>query len=243
MKKLLAVFLALMMILSVSLVACSDKKEKDPNDEEIEEDNEFVPNSGNETTGTTDENDNDNDPATTKAPSSSEWVNESGTIYVRANGVNIRASNRTNSTIIDSANFGDALQYEAFNDAWYKIKYNGTTAYISSAFVIGNQNTVIFEEHATLKTGTAIKIAADKTCNLRTDPAVAGSTLKGSIDATKTANGELTIVKINKTGTWAEVRFKGTDIEKHTYTGDEVLYCTTEVIAELIGSSTSNPHG
>ena len=238
MKKLLAVFLALMMILSVSLMACSDKKESVNKDDEEEDD--FVPSK--EATGTvavTEEKDPDN----TKAPASTAWVDESGTVYVRANGVNIRASSKTNATIIGSANLGDALQYEGFNDDWYKIKFNGTTAYISSAFVIGNQNTVIFEEHATLKTGTVIKVSADKTCNLRSDPAVASSTLKGSIDATKTANGELTIVKINKTGTWAEVRFKGTDIEKHTYTGNEVLYCTTEVIAELVNNSVTNPHG
>ena len=237
MKKLLAVFLALMMILSVSLMACSDKNEKDPSKEEEED---FVPSK--ETTGTTTANEEE-DPDANKAPASNEWVNETGTVYVRANGVNIRAANRTNATIIGSANFADALQYEGYNNDWYKIKFNGTTAYISAAFVTGNQNTVVFEEHATLKTGTVIKVAAEKTCNLRSDPAVAGSTLKGSIDATKTANGELTIVKINKTGTWAEVRFKGTDIEKHTYTGTETLYCTTEVIAELFNTSTSNPHG
>ena len=240
MKKLLAVFLALMMILSVSLMACSDKKEKENNEDEFEDD--FVPNSNKENTGTTEAN-QEEDPDKNKAPVTNTWVDESGTVYVRANGVNIRASNKTNATIIGSANFGDALQYEGFNDQWYKIKFNGTTAYISAAFVIGNQNTVTFEEHATLKAGTAIKVAEGKTCNLRSDPAVANSTLKGSIDSTKTANGELTIVKINKTGTWAEVRFKGTDIEKRTYTGTEILYCTTEVIAELVNSSVSNPHG
>lgn len=240
MKKLLAVFLALMMILSVSLMACSDKKEKEPNEDDVEDD--FVPNSNKENTGTTEAN-QEEDPEGTKAPATNAWVNESGTIYVRANGVNIRASNRTNATIIGTANFADDLQYEGYDNDWFKIKFNGTTAYISAAFVIGNQNTVIFEEHATLKEGTAIKVAADKSCNLRSDPAVASSTLKGSIDASKTANGELTIIKINKTGTWAEVRFKGTDIEKHTYTGNEVLYCTTEVIAELIGTTNNNPHG
>ncbi len=239
MKKLLAVFLALMMILSVSLMACSDKKENENNEDENE--NEFVP-SNKDTTGTTAANEEE-DPDTNKAPVTNTWVDESGTVYVRADGVNIRASNKTNATIIGRANFGDALQYEGFNDQWYKIKFNGTTAYISAAFVIGNQNTVTFEEHATLKEGTAIKVAEGKTCNLRSDPAVANSTLKGSIDASKTANGELTIVKINKTGTWAEVRFKGTDIEKHPYTGDEKLYCTTEVIAELVNSTVSNPHG
>ena len=238
MKKLLAVFLALMMILSVSLMACT--KDKEPANDDNEEEEPFVPSK--ETTGTTEAN-QEKDPDNTKAPTYDVWIGESGTVYVRANGVNIRASSKTNSTIIGSANLGDALQYEGFNDDWYKIKFNGATAYISSAFVIGNQNTVIFEEHATLKTGTVIKVSADKTCNLRSDPAVASSTLKGSIDAAKTANGELTIVKINKTGTWAEVRFKGTDIEKHTYTGNEVLYCTTEVIAELFSNTTSNPHG
>lgn len=230
MKKLLAVFLALMMILSVSLMACSDKKENENNEEENE--NEFVPNSNKENTGTTEAN-QEEDPDKNKAPVTNTWVDESGTVYVRANNVRIRAAARTNSTVIGNANFGDALQYEGYNDEWYKIKFEGTTAYIAKALVDGNRNTVTFEEHATLKEGATITVTAGMTCNLRTDPAAHNDTLKGSIDSTKTANGELTIVKINKTGTWAEVRFKGTDIEKRTYTGTEILYCTTSVIAEL----------
>ncbi|MBE6549093.1 MAG: hypothetical protein E7670_01550 [Ruminococcaceae bacterium] len=240
MKKLLAVFLALMMILSVSLMACSDKKEKEPADDE--EENEFLPSK--DTTGTTEAN-QEEDPEGTRAPITSSWVTATGTIYVRANDVRVRSSKSTTSTqnVKGTAMFGDSLQYTGYDNDWYEVTFKNEKAYISATFVSENQDTVIFEEHATLKEGTAIKVAADKKCNLRTDPVAAASTLKGSIDATKTANGELTIVKISKTGKWLEVRFNGTDIEKHTYDGTEKLYCTWEVIAELMGSSSGGGHG
>ena len=246
MKKLLAVFLALMMVLSVSLMAC--KKDEEPNLDDDVEDDDFIVNKNNkkDTTDTGDNNNDDDDNgADTSKGGTSGWVNEPVTVYVRANGVNIRASSSTKGAIIGSADMGDNFVSESHNDSWYKIKHNDAVAYISAAFVTANQNIVTFVEPTTVAANSSITVKSGLTCNLRSDPAgEAESTLKGSIDTTKTANNELTIIKINKTGTWAEVRFTGTDLENHTYNGTEVLYCTTSVIAELATSNSSgNGHG
>lgn len=239
MKKLLAVFLALMMILSVSLMACSDKKEKEPNEDEVE--NDFVPNSNKENTGTTEAN-QEEDPDDTKAPASNAWTSESGTVYVRANGVSIRAAARTNSTKVGVANQKDALQYEAYTDDWYKIKFGENVAYISAAYVTGNQNDVIFEAPTKVAANSVIHVKNEATIFLRKDPAVHEQTVEGSIDSTKTANGELIVVNVSKSGSWAEVRFTGTDLEKNTYNGTETLYCHTSYIVELsnVGGSSNN---
>ncbi len=246
MKKLLAVFLALMMILSVSLMACQ-KDEEPNNDDEVEDDDDFIVNKNNnkETTDTGDDDGEDDEGEDTSNGGSTSWVNETVTVYVRANGTNVRASASTKGAKIGTVNMGDALVSESHNDSWYKITYNNAVAYISATLVTANQNIVTFVEPTAVAANSVITIKAGDTCNLRSDPAgEASSTLKGSINSTKTANGELKIIKINKTGTWAEVRFTGTDLENHTYNGTEVLYCTTSVIAELASSSSSgNGHG
>ncbi len=241
MKKLLAVFLALMMILSVSLMACSDKNEKEPNDDEVEDDD-FVPNKNKDTTGTTDANEDDKDSEGTKAPASNVWTNETGTIYVRADGVAIRAAARTNSTKVGTANRSDSFTYEAYTDDWYKIKVEGNVAYISAAYVTGNQNDVIFEAPTKVAANSAIHVKSDATIFLRKAPAVHEQTVAGSIDSTKTANGELIVVSVSKSGSWAEVRFTGTDLEKNTYDGIDALYCHTSYIVELsnVGGSSNN---
>ena len=246
MKKLLAVFLALMMVLSVSLMAC--KKDEQPRTDDEVEDDDFIVNKNNknDTTDTGDGKDDEDEGVDTSKGGNSGWVSEPVTVYVRANQVNVRASASTKGAIVGNANMGDALTSESHNDSWYKITFNGAVAYISAAFVTANQNIVTFVEPTTVAANSTITVKAGLTCNLRSDPAgEAESTLKGSIDSTKTtANGELKIVKINKTGTWAEVRFTGTDLENHTYNGTEVLYCTTSVIAELASASSSgNGHG
>ena len=243
MKKLLAVFLALMMILSVSLMAC--QKDDLPTNDDVEDDD-FVANKNNtDTTDTTDDKKDDDDAEDTSNGGNTSWINEPVTVYVRANGVNVRASAGKNGSIIGSANMGDSFASESHNDSWYKITYNGAVAYISASCVTANQNIVTFVDPTAVAANSVITIKTGEKCNLRSDPAgEVESTLKGSIDSTKTANGELKIVKINKTNTWIEVRFTGTDLEGHTYNGTEVLYCTASVIVELTNNSSSgNGHG
>ena len=256
MKKLLAVFLALMMILSVSLMAC--KKDEAPNtDDEVEDDDDFIVNKNNkDTTDTGDDNNDDDDDAadTSKGGNvSSAWVDKTGTVYVRADGINVRSEARTTTdkNIIGTANLGDSYSYSKYNDAWYQITYENSTAYISATYVTENHNVVDFIEPTTqehgVAAGEAIYLVEGLQTALRCDPVNDGndskSTYKGSLTSAITAGGTLKILLINKAEQWAKVSFTGTCGDGHTWNGTETLYISLTNIQGFSSSSSSGNTG
>lgn len=236
MKKLLAVFLALMMILSVSLMACSDKNEKDPSKEEEEED--FVPSK--ETTGTTTANEEE-DPEGTQAPVTS-WTGKTGTVYVCAQNTNIRAAASKEAVRFGSVGIGYTINYTDYNGEWYKFTYNGKDAYISAAFTDNQKNNTTFVAPTTVAENSVIHIKTSvKSLTLRTDPCMENSTniVKGYLDSTCTENGEMTILQISDSGLWVKVQFKGKDLAGNSHDG--TFYCGASYIQEL--SSSNNGEG
>ena len=211
MKKTLAIFLALIMILSVALVACKSKTTSSNTNEE-EESNEFVVQNKNDTSDTSDGTDDE-------TGKTGVWVAANYTIYAMGNGVNIRAEANTGATKLGSVNIGDSLTATETDGKWYKINYNNATAYINALYVTDKQNEATFEtcEDTVLKVDDIV--VNDKATNdsdkyakvmLRTDPTVADETAtKHVLIYSDTANGELVKVGQNKLGNWYKVTYKG----------------------------------
>ena len=84
MKKTLALLLALMMILTVSLTACDGGNTPNNSGDDFEDDDGFVMNTGNQTEDTDDTNADTNN--------SGNWEPVSVTIFVLGNGLNIRSA-------------------------------------------------------------------------------------------------------------------------------------------------------
>ena len=235
MKKLLAVFLALIMILSVSLVACSDKKEKEPSGDEVEDDV-FLPNNTTGTTGTTTGGDNE-DPEGTNAPVTA-WTGKSGTVYVCASNTNIRAAADEKATRYGSVGIGYTINYTDYNGEWYKFTYEEKEAYIKAAFTDTQKNNTSFSDPTMVAKDSVIHIKTDvKSLTLRADPCMANTNniVKGYLNSTCTANGEMTILQISDSGLWVKVQFKGTDIAGVSHDG--TFYCGASYFQELTSSS------
>ncbi len=157
MKKTLALFLALITILSVALVACKKNTPAAvPSGDEVD-DGQYV--SPNKPTGT--------DPAGTSDTSQTGvagWTERAGTVYVMGDQVRIRSqANSNNSSIItNQTKIGDSFAFTAVNSKWYKITYNNAEAYISAEYVTENANDADF---------TTKKLTTPQNLEIETAPA------------------------------------------------------------------------
>ena len=210
MKKTLALLLALIMMLSVSLVACDNGNDVGNNGDDFEDDDGFV---GITTTPSTDETDAET------GKNTGAWEDVNVTVYVLANNLNIRStSDADDSVILGKASIGNSFVATATDDDWYKITYEGAEAYVNAAYVTTNQAEAEFVDC----TPEAIKIKntvvdpnattdLDKYAKvmLRTDPVVDDKTATNNVLIySDTANGELVKVAANKAGTWYKVTYK-----------------------------------
>lgn len=212
MKKTLAIFLALIMILSVALASCNNKKPTSSSADD-DPDNDFVAQ-----TKTDDSGKNGTDTGNNNTPTGV-WTAANYAIYIMGNKVNIRSDANTgsNSKVLGSANIGDTFTATETNGEWYKISYNDATAYINASYITTNQDEATFEECE----ATPLKVkdeVVDKNAEkdidkyakvwLRTDPAITDDTAtKYVLIYSDTANGELVKVGQNKAGTWYKVEY------------------------------------
>lgn len=212
MKKILAIFLALVTIMSVALVAC-DKNNGGTtggNSNDDDDDDIFVTQGNNKETSDTDSKGTNN---------SSGWQEVSVTIYAMG-VVNLRSeANRSDdSNVLAKTTIGQSLSATAKDEDWYKVSYNNQEAYISADFVTTNKAEATFVSC----TETVLKVKQeivnqnastdyDKYCkvNVRTDPVVDSATeTKHVLIYSDTANGELKLVGKNETGSWWKVTYK-----------------------------------
>lgn len=210
MKKTLALLLALMMILTVSLTACDGGNTPNNSGDDFEDDDGFVMNTGNQTEDTDDTGADTNN--------SGNWEPVSVTIFVLGNGLNIRsAADTKDSDILGKANIGDSFVATEADSKWYKITYEGKEAYVSAEYVTINQAEATFEdcEPQTLTIKNDIVDKDGKTdlekyakVMLRTDPVVNDATAtKHVLIYTDTTGDQLVKVGANKAGTWYKVTY------------------------------------
>ncbi|MBR4012721.1 MAG: SH3 domain-containing protein [Clostridia bacterium] len=210
MKKTLAIFLALIMILSVALVACKSKTTSSNTNEE-EESNEFVLQNKNDTSDTTDTSTDTDDKG-----ESTVFVDFTSTkkLWVMSD-VNLRSEPKMDSGVNKvGVEAGTELEASAKNNDWYKITYNGETRYVSVDYVTENKadtQFIISENEADWFTLTikASGVSTPNKINLRSKPVFADDvTYKTVTEEDVTTTNPLTVVGKNESGNWYIVTFK-----------------------------------
>lgn len=231
MKKFLALFLALITILSVSLVACGKK--------DGESTNTTAPNddlwTGAPIEPGTDSG-SDSTPVTTLPPVDLTWVEDTArtTVYVTyGHNCNIRTEDSTSSTIVGEAVFGQAFQRIKYNDVWTVIEYNGNQRYIQTAFLDTIVEKVTFEPVENL----TVYVKPGNTLNLRW-ALWSEETKEATLALSDGVPGgtALTVTGKNSTG-WYRISYDG----KTLYCSDD--YVTTVNPADGTGTETATPTG
>lgn len=224
MKKTLALFLALVTILSIALVAC---KSNTPPISSNDADDDVWADRANTSETSTD---------TSKNQSGSWEVLDATTVYVMADGVNIRDGASKSDKKLGSANIGESFPALETNDDWYKITYNNEEAYISADFVTTDaaEATFVDFEEANYVTLTVDEHSSGQdayTVNLRTMPALDeigktvsrnGTDKDGKADGTfATTGGQLVKIGQNQKGNIWKVKYTptGSEASKVYYIG------------------------
>lgn len=138
MKKLLAVLLALLMILSFT--ACGNDTETES---ETDADTESTPATESETNAESTETETETESNTeaetepVAPPVDNTFVDRDETVYVNgANALNIRSSNEiVDGNVVGSLKEGTSVKRVGYNEVWSKIEYNGTVCYASSKYL------------------------------------------------------------------------------------------------------------
>lgn len=208
MKKLLTLFLALITVLSVTLVACNDSTPPSTSDDDGG--NEFV--SRNPTTSDTSDTDKD-DKNNTGA-----WTEVNYAIYAMADNLNIRAEASGSSTSLGKVNIGTSLTAVAKSDDWYKISYTDGTdgvAYVSADFVTTVENESKFTDYATDSEDRKALVIKEEGTNenpytvyLRKNPSLDEED-SVSINREKTSGDKLMKVGVNASGNIWKVTYNG----------------------------------
>lgn len=213
MKKILAIFLALVTIMSVALVAC-DKNNGGTtggNSNDDDDDDIFVTQGNGKDTSDTKDTGDDND-------TSSGWQVVTRTIYVAdLSGVAIRKEASTASSRIGSVKFGEgvtAIAYNADSD-WYRISYQSAKAENNEAYVKGEWFTEDKDDLEFESCNEVLKVISGKTVSAFKSPCFSEANVNkyyhngnGFVD-TDTANGGLVKVGVSKSGAFWKVSFEG----------------------------------
>lgn len=213
MKKILAIFLALITILSITLVACNkDNNTRGDGGNDDDGDNDIIV--GTQNSDTNDTGDGTGSDADTTSTS---WENVSYSIYTMAKAT-LREDASLKASDAGTVEANTTLQAIAKNNSWYKISHNNRELYIHADLVTTNSSTAKFStlataDQVTLKVKDSGDSAHPYTVNLRKAPVVSDDieTIEHTIKHTDTANGELKKVGVNETGNWYIVSYKGSN--------------------------------
>ena len=223
MKKLLALFLAILMIATVVLVSCNNNTGTtgDNNDEEETTPDEngglVIPDNiqSSETTG--DDSESTETSNKTNNTPSDEFETVSRTVYTYTK-TKIRSSASMKAGVITTVEQSTQLNVVAENDKWYKVKYGADEGYVPQDFVTLNKDDTTFTEldDADYK---VIKIKANTDAsgephkvNIRQYPIISDFLPEQEVvvlTSVETANGELVKIGESKSGVWYLVAYNG----------------------------------
>ena len=224
MKKLIALLLAVLMIATLALVSCNNKKGTTGGDADegvgTEEDNGLVIPEG---VGSSDTTDAGSDSTDTSEGGNNNNNNQtpSGTFVDVATQFSvytftttkIRSSAMMNAGEVTTVEASAQLTVVAKSENWYKVKYGADEGYVLQDFVTANKNDTLFTDFdaADYKT-VQIKGSADdeKKVNIRQYPIVADDYLAQTVKTltyAETSNGELLKIGENASGTWYKVSY------------------------------------
>ena len=247
MKKLLAFLLVLVMILSVSLVACN--KKGDNTDDGEGDDWDDV--GGTTTSDTVADGQGNGD---TNIPTTG-WVDKADVIYTGVNNLNLRIEpsiNATKVTTIKTA--GTALNRVATNGTWDKVEIGEgdakQTAYVLNVFVSLVSTNFSFTT-LPAENQVTLTVLGDNKINLRSTPFVPGGDNNYDnvvISEFKATNGTLKKIAVSASGSWYQVSYVGT-IGTKTFNGTEVLYMAASSVSDgyvsdpSVSSGNNGSHG
>ena len=241
MKKTLAFLLALVMILSISLVACQ-KNDPEPDDNDDDDwgnggTTESVDSSSESQSNTNGDN---NDPL----PPSNVWTDKNDKVYAGMNGVRIRTAPSTDSSssIVGTVTVGTALDRIGTNGVWDKILYNGEERYVSCSLVAPIGTHFSFTD---VEPAVTLTMNGTFTINIRSTPFVPKGDYARqnlAIESFSAANGTLTKVGVSTSGSWYKVTYVGT-INGVTYDGTEDLYIAASNVTDGYVSDPTVPSG
>lgn len=216
MKKLLIASLALITVLTMSLTACSNDPANEGDsgldDDFISRDDATSTGEGEETTGGAETTGGVNNPSTPTGT----WIERSNeTVYVLGDGVNLRtAPNTSDASKAEKVNMGTALTRvkmqdvnEKNTDGWSEVTYDGKTRYVLSALLTTTQNDTIFEacEEKAITLDSDISYVF-----LRNAPADQTDVTKAKDFSAADFNSKnVTVFEVNKSKTWAKVKYDG----------------------------------
>lgn len=231
MKKTLAILLALIMILSVSLVACTDNATTGGNgggdNGGLDDDDgglvagDWGDDDGDGTVGGNNGNDGDGSGNTGNGGNTSAdgEVACDKTVYPMCNMVmreDSTTSNKKTTVSNKQALKATAVIYNDEDEAeWYKISYQDKTYYINAYYVTENLAEATFtdlEESAQFT--LTVKETAKEGVNIRKYPALdpeLTSEEKMTVNYDKTKDSPLTVIAKNGTGNWFKVKYNGAE--------------------------------
>lgn len=248
MKKTLALILALLMMLSVALVSCSDKPEEteDPTDDFWGDVNDPAGTDESDETGDGNETDNSGNNTT-----SSNFVTKNDTVYVCFKAA-VRSEAKTTSDLVATLDFGTHLQRIEANRKWSKIKYGEVEGYIANDLITTNSGSVKFTTLETPVTSKVSKLGNSSNANLREYPlalsapsvidlkAFNAASIKGQI----AKDTEVTIISVSGDGQWAYIKCMAkakADKGEFATTATEMEgYCSTSVLDYNFGNNSGN---
>ena len=228
MKKLICLLLALLMITSVSLVAC--KKDDEP-DDDYNDDLLFGSTTASTEAPTT--------ATETTEPTSWEFTDVDEMVYVKnCLKVNFRStpSAATNDNIEGSLEFGDEKTYKRvkYNEVWSGLEIDGEIYYVNTEFLTTDDGFVVFED-------------ADKTIYANNTVSASGVFVYNFTDTeAKDAQwgvvkhgAELHVTGVSKNGKWYRIEFTYTDSEGKTQEAKNLYIYNGKYVSETKPTETA----
>ncbi len=210
MKKILAIFLALIMLLSVALVSCTNDKAGTAGTTGDDDDGGLVAGNKNNKDDD-DENEGagagDDTPITGTEEALATKVYPMCDLHIRKgtqNGTKVKVTQSTELTTTHVI-YGDDSE-----PAWYKVTYNNETYYANALYVSKNVAETKFAAPAEAITLT-VKDTATNGVNLRKYPSWdnSDSNTRITVSSTDTATNPISVLMVNEAGNWYKVSYKG----------------------------------
>ena len=244
MKKTLAFILALMMILSVALVACGEKEEEtQPNDDFFNDDVDYT--GEGDSTGESDSN--------IGIGNTSGFVAVNDKVYARY-VVRLRSDAKVQSgNVIAEIPFGTELQRSERNSKWSKVKYGEVEGYVDNDLIGTDAKKVTFTTLETPATDKIANLGNTSNAKIRRYP-LAKSELafkliteddfeEDCIIGQVAKDTEVTIISVSADKSWAYVKCTGkVRDEKGDFTVEKEFegYCSATVLADLNKQASSS---
>ncbi|MBQ9112192.1 MAG: hypothetical protein IJY08_01265 [Clostridia bacterium] len=213
MKKTLALFLALMTILSFALMTCNNNNNSNNTDNTEDDDGDLVVPPNSQTDNSTSGGDNSGS-GTTSVPVE-EWETISYTVYPIVD-MNIRKGSTTGTkTPVSQSEALNAVAVKKDKNGdpdWYKLSYNGGEYYADAAYISTNIGDTKFSDLAEALTITVRSHTSDEDpyqVNLRDYPSFDSEVHVTPVKKVNTDVNPIKALKQSESGTWYYVEYNG----------------------------------